>query len=131
MINDTPRPLYPRERPGTHCIGSWVGPGTIWTGAENLAITGIRSPDRPARSESLYRLRYPGPHNKCGLKVYILSSFWTDPTSSRDTARCQVLQRKSGSTVRMIEAANGIRSATRWIVKVATRGNDSRDDTDW
>ena len=24
--------------------------------------TGIRSPDRPARSESLYRLRYPGPH---------------------------------------------------------------------
>ena len=24
--------------------------------------TGIRSPDRPARSESLYRLRYPGPN---------------------------------------------------------------------
>ena len=23
--------------------------------------TGIRSPDRPARSESLYRMRYPGP----------------------------------------------------------------------
>jgi hypothetical protein len=23
--------------------------------------TGIRSPDRPYRSESLYRLRYPGP----------------------------------------------------------------------
>ena len=23
--------------------------------------TGIRSPDRPARSESLYRLSYPGP----------------------------------------------------------------------
>ena len=23
--------------------------------------TGIRSPDRPSRSESLYRLRYPGP----------------------------------------------------------------------
>jgi hypothetical protein len=28
-------------------------------GAENLAHTGIRSPDRPARSESLYRLSYP------------------------------------------------------------------------
>ena len=27
--------------------------------AENLAPTGIRSPDRPARSQSLYRLRYP------------------------------------------------------------------------
>jgi len=34
-------------------------PGPVWTGAENLASTGIRSPDRPARSQSLYRLRYP------------------------------------------------------------------------
>ena len=33
----------------------------VWTGAENLAHTGIRSPDRPARSELLYRLRYLGP----------------------------------------------------------------------
>ena len=30
--------------------------------AENLAPTGIRSPDRPAHSESLYRLSYRGPH---------------------------------------------------------------------
>ena len=29
-------------------------PGPVWTGAENLAPTWIRSPDRPARSESLY-----------------------------------------------------------------------------
>jgi len=35
-------------------------PGRVWTVAENLALTGIRSPDRPARSESLYRLRFPG-----------------------------------------------------------------------
>ena len=34
---------------------------------ENLAPTGIRSPDRPARSESLYRLSYPGPH----IYIYI------------------------------------------------------------
>ena len=31
-------------------------PGPVWTGAENLARTGIRFPDRPFRSESLYRL---------------------------------------------------------------------------
>ena len=36
-------------------------PGPVWIGAENLASTGTRSPDLPARSESLYRLRYPGP----------------------------------------------------------------------
>jgi len=33
-------------------------PSPVWTGAENLASTGIRSPDRPARSQLLYRLRY-------------------------------------------------------------------------
>jgi hypothetical protein len=35
----------------------WV-PGPVWTGAENLAPTGIRYPYRPARSQSLYRLSY-------------------------------------------------------------------------
>ena len=35
-------------------------PGSVWTGAEKHSPTGIRSPDRPARNESLYRLSYPG-----------------------------------------------------------------------
>jgi hypothetical protein len=39
-------------------------PGPVRTGAENLASTGIRSPERPARSQSLYRLSYPGPQCK-------------------------------------------------------------------
>ena len=37
-------------------------PGQVWTGAENLAATGIRFPVRPALSQSLYRLSYPAPH---------------------------------------------------------------------
>jgi hypothetical protein len=32
----------------------------VCIGAENLATTGIRSTELPARSESLYRLRYLG-----------------------------------------------------------------------
>ena len=60
VFNTTPRPFYPRERPGTHCIGSWVAPqgrsGRVW---KISPPTGIRSPDRPARSESLYGLSYP------------------------------------------------------------------------
>jgi hypothetical protein len=36
--------------------------GRSWTGAENLAQTGVRPLNRPVRSESLYRLGYPGPH---------------------------------------------------------------------
>ena len=55
-----PTALTPGKRPGTHFTGSWVNPVPVWTGAENLAHTGIRSPHRPASSESLYRLSYPG-----------------------------------------------------------------------
>jgi hypothetical protein len=25
VVSTTPRPFYPRERPGTHCTGGWVG----------------------------------------------------------------------------------------------------------
>ena len=35
--------------------------GPIWTRAETLAPAGILSPDRLARSQSLYRLPYPDP----------------------------------------------------------------------
>ena len=38
--------------------------GLVWTGAENLAPSGTRSPNRPFRSESLYRLSYPGPQTE-------------------------------------------------------------------
>ena len=62
VVNTTPLPHYSRERPGTHCIGGGWAPGPVWTGAENLDPTkGIRYQDRPALSESLYRLSYPGP----------------------------------------------------------------------
>ena len=50
---------------------SGLAPEPVWTGAENIAPTGIRSPDRPARSESLYRLRYPGPPRVMHLPLYI------------------------------------------------------------
>jgi hypothetical protein len=28
VVSTTLRPLYPRERPSTHCTGGWVGPRT-------------------------------------------------------------------------------------------------------
>ena len=61
MVNSIPRLLYPRERPGTHCIGGWWVPGLIWTVVENLVPTGIQSPDHPLRNESLYQLSCPAP----------------------------------------------------------------------
>jgi hypothetical protein len=62
VVNAMIRPLYSRKRdlvPIVH--GTWWAPGPVWTGMENVASTGIRSPDRPARRKSLYRLRYHGP----------------------------------------------------------------------
>jgi hypothetical protein len=57
-----PRPghFYPRESDPVPIAqeAGWA-PGPVWTGAENLAPTGIRPTDRPARSESICRLRYP------------------------------------------------------------------------
>ena len=49
---------HPGERdklPIVHEAGWATVP--VWTGTENLAPTGIRSPDRPARNGSLYQVR--------------------------------------------------------------------------
>jgi hypothetical protein len=45
----------------------------VGTGVENLTSTGIRSPDRPARSQSLYRLSYRA--HKCILFVSDLRTY--------------------------------------------------------
>ena len=52
-----------RDQVPTVQEAGWVSE-PVWIGAENLALTGIRSPDLPARSESLYRLRHAGSPGK-------------------------------------------------------------------
>ena len=32
MVNSTPRPLYPLERPGSHGKGGWMGPRAVLDG---------------------------------------------------------------------------------------------------
>ena len=54
-----PAALYPGKDPVPIVQEAGWAPGPVLTGAENLAATGIRSPDRPAPSQSLYRLRLP------------------------------------------------------------------------
>jgi hypothetical protein len=58
VVNATTLPLYTWER-GPVPIVQEAGSGLV---RKILAPTGIRFPDRTAHSESLYRLRYPGPH---------------------------------------------------------------------
>jgi hypothetical protein len=52
-VNASNRPHFTGERSSTNCIGPF------WTAAGKISPTGIRSPDRLARSECLYRLNYP------------------------------------------------------------------------
>jgi hypothetical protein len=72
VVSTTPRPLYPRERPGTHCTEGWVVLRAGLVLCENLAPTGIRSPDRPARSQSLYWLSYPAHMLKLRCRAKII-----------------------------------------------------------
>ena len=52
----------PPGKTGTHCIGGRMDPRASLDGCgKSRPPTGIRSPGRPARSESLYRLSYRGP----------------------------------------------------------------------
>jgi hypothetical protein len=57
-----PRPLFTPGKDPVPIIreAGWT-PGGGGGGGGDLAPIGIRSPYRPARSQSLYRLSYPGP----------------------------------------------------------------------
>ena len=61
MDNTTPLPLYPGNDPVPIVQEVGWAPGPVWTSSENLAHQRGMIPERPARSESLQRLRYPGP----------------------------------------------------------------------
>ena len=69
-VSVTPRPLF---NPGKHPVpivqeAGWAQ-GPVWTDAENLAPTGVQSVDRPACSQSLYRLRYPAGNMDCSVST--------------------------------------------------------------
>jgi hypothetical protein len=55
LVNATPWPLYPRERPHTRCTGGWVALRAGRKGCVILASTGFRTPE-PSR---LYPITTP------------------------------------------------------------------------
>ena len=68
VVNVTPRPLYPRQRPGTHCTGGWVGPRT--------------GPDRCGKSRP-HRDSIPGPSSPCMLvALSIIERRWQKKRSN-------------------------------------------------
>ena len=94
-----PAALPPRKSPGTRCIRGWVGPRTGLDRRENIASTGIRSPDRPARSESLYRLSYSGIQDCHGK-----SSIW----HGKDSAHQQIGLQFKEETCKVLHSEHNI-----------------------
>jgi len=59
VASSTPRPLYPRERFGTQRTGGLMDVGVSLNG-NGQSRSHWNSPDRPARSDSLYRPSFSG-----------------------------------------------------------------------
>jgi hypothetical protein len=76
-VSVTPRPL---ATPGNDPVpivqeAGWA-PGPVWIRAKNLAPIGIRSPDRPARSQSPYRLSYRAHRCTTYFQVIMINSHY-------------------------------------------------------
>ena len=84
-----PGRTYPRERPGTHFTGGWVGPRAGLEG-EKYRPHRDSIPNRPA--QSLYRLSYPA-HSY--YYMWVTGSVVCPPAtaiSARFTANCMCQQ---------------------------------------
>jgi hypothetical protein len=81
-----PAALYPRGKdPRTHWIGGWVGPRAgLDAGDTRKILCPCRgsNPDRPARSQTLYRLSYRG-----SLHFVIINTFVS--SESTYSSRCK------------------------------------------
>ena len=72
-VSVTPWPLFtPGKDPVPIVQEAEWAPGLVWTCAENLATTGIRSPNRPARSSVAIPTELPGTHEDRGKPEIML-----------------------------------------------------------
>jgi hypothetical protein len=71
VVSSTPRPYFTHGKDPVPIVqeDGWA-PGPVWTGAENLAPTGIRYSDRPARSSVAIPTELPGPQVGYLLELY-------------------------------------------------------------
>jgi len=88
----TPRPLFTHGKDPVRIAqeAMWA-PGPVWTGAENLAPTGIRSPDRPTRSPVAIRTGLPGPHTDYATRpTYAYEPAVNEECKKTCSSRCTI-----------------------------------------
>jgi hypothetical protein len=81
MVSATLPPFYPRERPGTHCTGGWVGPRADLDVCEK-SLPHQDSIPGPS-SQSLHRLSYRAHKGLRSIKSeisYVHANLWTFPS---------------------------------------------------
>ena len=88
VVNATPRPLYPRERPGTHCIGGWMG-----------SRAGL---DRCGKSRS---------HRDCCLCILIVVYVFLDAATLTEVFPCFFLGCKANARVLLAKTGHGPHSS--------------------
>jgi hypothetical protein len=106
MVTITPRPLYPRGKspPGTHWIAGCMGPRNGMDDVEKRKFMTLqrlepRSLRRPARSQSLYRLRLYSKYMKAKV----------------DKNLQHVVAYRSSAVRMFLESAVVLYFSTRWI----------------
>jgi hypothetical protein len=83
-----PAALPPGKRPSTHCIRCWVGPRADLDSCGKSRPHRDSAPDRPARSESLYRLSYPRRKYYKFYNTILVSSFSAPANSQGQKGLC-------------------------------------------
>jgi hypothetical protein len=129
-VNVTHRPLFTPGEDPVHIVqeAGWA-PGPVWIGAENDTPTRIRFPDRPARSQSLYRLRYPA---NTYVQSYSIMTFVTSHKLQNISSKCpdgfKIISTKSTIIIQATlntrgtknGAPNGALSCSVWVLNGAT-----------
>jgi hypothetical protein len=123
------RPLFTPGRDPVPIVqeAGWA-PVPVLTGAENLASTGIWSPDRPARSQSLYRLSYPA--HSCHVdwsKPCVSCITWRsniEKEGKSDKVVCAKLSHSSSHPYSMLNMAVGVAWKGLRICAAALGGRD-------
>jgi hypothetical protein len=121
-VTVTPWPLFtPGKDPVPVVQETGWAPGPVWTGAENLTPTGIRSPDRPARSQSLYRLSYRAPlHLTRTVKI----EWWTIRPPTICPLRCLRNGKKQIVPVYVMVAYGRLGVLSSPFLSLALEGNE-------
>jgi hypothetical protein len=100
VASTTPRPLYPRGKPGTHCTGGWVGPpGPVCKDAENLdprTIQPVASRYTDCAIPVKVKVKYPRyrPTQRPPLTPGISWYLFLESESTPGTCICRMVRKK-------------------------------------